>query len=115
MIDTFSAGVITDSQANQILTLIDNSSREIQLIFKQYEQHKDVHTLINSLRMASSEAEEVDEDNEGEQNSEENEDEDFDSTARVGGEIDEDDSELDEVIFSLFYLNRIRTKRRVLK
>jgi hypothetical protein len=87
---------VTDAQANQIITLIDNGSREIQLIFKQYEQHRDVHVLIESLRLASSEAEEVgDDENDGSDNGEDEEDNDDDEDSNERG--DEDYDELDEV------------------
>jgi hypothetical protein len=110
-----SAGVVTDDQANQLITLIDNGSQEIQLIFKQYEQHRDVYTLIESLRLASSEAEDLDEpDNDemgDEKDNDEDDEDDMNSNQRVGGtELGEDESELDEVTHPtclLFFLSSL--------
>jgi hypothetical protein len=94
-----SAGVVSDAQANQIITLIDNGSHEIQFIFKQYEQHRDVHVLIESLRLASSQAEEVDDDDNDDSNNGDNDDyEDDNDDDDSNGQDDEDDDGLDEVL-----------------
>jgi hypothetical protein len=98
--------VVTDDQANQLITLIDNGSQEIQLIFKQYEEHRDVYTLIESLRLASSEAEEIDEPDNDMSDDDMDEDDDLNSNQRVGEmELGEDESELDEVTQDFFCLH----------
>lgn len=96
--------MVTDDQANQLITLIDNGSQEIQLIFKEYEQHRDVYTLIESLRLASSEAEDLDE-SDNEMSDEMDGDDDLNSNQKVGEmELGEDESELDEVFQTSSFL-----------
>mmetsp|Transcript_13315 Transcript_13315/g.13803 ORF Transcript_13315/g.13803 Transcript_13315/m.13803 type:complete len:343 (-) Transcript_13315:771-1799(-) len=120
------AGVITDNQAHQITTLVDNGSREIQLIFKEYEKNKDVYTLIESLRFASSEPQEVEEEdddndnvdveeNNGDDDYEDDDDEgnnqDVDSTERVGEvDLDYEDYENDETLLDEDEKESIETK-----